>query len=473
MALNPFFLQGSSGEQNLVQDLINEQIRMYGIEVYYLPRKYLTEKTVIKEVIESLFDDAYPIEAYLSSYEGYGDNPTILSKFGIQALNEVTLIISKERFNSYITPLIQAKSNIKLSSRPKEGDLVYFPLGKRIFEIKYVEHEKPFYQLQKNYTYELRCELFRYEDEVIDTGYPEVDDAIDGTDEQGNNEQVAPSGVMQTLTLIGVGVTATARTGLVYGGIRYISVSNRGGGYTSTPRVGISSAPVGGITGIATATMIGGIVVCNDNVNPKARSVQSVELINPGYGYTVAPGVRFIGGGGSGAAATAVIGNGIVGIVTITNGGSGYSTSPNVIFTGVGIASATGTAVISAGGSVTSILITNAGLGYTIAPTVRIVNPNLTGSGTYEYNEVVTGSISGVTARVKSWNSVTNKLEIGTVSGTFIVGENIVGAASSSSYMLSTVDSDPIADGYADNKDIEIEGDKIIDFSESNPFGMP
>ena len=102
MALNPFFLQGSSGEQNLVQDLINEQIRMYGIEVYYLPRKYLTEKTVIKEVIESLFDDAYPIEAYLSSYEGYGDNPTILSKFGIQALNEVTLIISKERFNSYI-----------------------------------------------------------------------------------------------------------------------------------------------------------------------------------------------------------------------------------------------------------------------------------------------------------------------------------------------------------------------------------
>ena len=473
MALNPFFLQGSSGEQNLVQDLINEQIRMYGIEVYYLPRKYLTEKTVIKEVIESLFDDAYPIEAYLSSYEGYGDNPTILSKFGIQALNEVTLIISKERFNSYITPLIQAKSNIKLSSRPKEGDLVYFPLGKRIFEIKYVEHEKPFYQLQKNYTYELRCELFRYEDEVIDTGYPEVDDAIDGSNEQGNNEQVAPSGVMQTLTLIGVGVTATARTGLVYGGIRYISVSNRGGGYTSTPRVGISSAPVGAITGIATATMIGGIVVCNDNVNPRARSVQSVELINPGYGYSVAPGVRFIGGGGSGAAATAVIGNGIVGIVTITNGGSGYSTSPNVIFTGVGIASATGTAIISAGGSVTSILITNAGLGYTIAPTVRIVNPNLTGSGTYEYNEVVTGSTSGVTARVKSWNSVTNKLEIGTVSGTFIVGENIVGAASSSSYMLSAVDSDPIADGYADNKDIEIEGDKIIDFSESNPFGMP
>ena len=156
MTLNPFFLQGSSGEQNLVQDLINEQIKMYGVEVYYLPRKYVTEKTVIKEVIESLFDDAYPIEAYVSSYEGYGDNPTILSKFGIQALNELVLVLSKERFSTYITPLIQAKSHIKISNRPKEGDLIYFPLGKRVFEIKYVEHEKPFYQLLKNYTYELR-----------------------------------------------------------------------------------------------------------------------------------------------------------------------------------------------------------------------------------------------------------------------------------------------------------------------------
>ena len=476
MALNPFFLQGSSGEQNLVQDLINEQIRMYGVEVYYLPRKYVTEKTVIREVIESLFDDAYPIEAYVSSFDGYDDNPTILSKFGIQALNELTLVISKERFTSYITPLIQAKSNIKLSNRPKEGDLVYFPLGKRIFEIKYVEHEKPFYQLLKNYTYELRCELFRYEDEVIDTGYPDVDDALDGTNQEGTGGEVGPIGVTQTLTLLGVGVTATAVTGLINNGIRLITVTNRGGGYTSTPTVGISSAPAGGKTGIASAVMIGGIVVCNDNVNPSAKSVQSVEIINPGFGYTATPGVRFIGGGGSGAAATAVLGDGIVGIITVTNGGSGYSTSPNVIFSRVGpigIISATGYAVVSAAGSVTSIRITNAGLGYTVAPTIRIANPNLTGSGTYEFNELITGSKSGTTARVKSWNAVTNKLEISTVSGEFVVGENIVGAASSAFYMLGKIDLDPIADGYADNKDIESEADFIVDFSEQNPFGMP
>ena len=81
--LNPFFLQGSKSEQGLIQDLINEQLRMYGVEVYYLPRKYVTEKTVIRELIESKFTNAYPIEAYVDTYDGYGDNPTILSKFGI------------------------------------------------------------------------------------------------------------------------------------------------------------------------------------------------------------------------------------------------------------------------------------------------------------------------------------------------------------------------------------------------------
>ena len=118
--LNPFFQQGSSGEQSLVQDLINEQLRMYGVEVHYMPRKYMTEKTLMREVIESKFDDAYPIEAYVESFDGYGDNPTLLSKFGIQQTNEITLIISKERFENYISPLMKNESNVKLSTRPKE-----------------------------------------------------------------------------------------------------------------------------------------------------------------------------------------------------------------------------------------------------------------------------------------------------------------------------------------------------------------
>ena len=473
--LNPFFQQGSRSEQNLIQDLINEQLRMYGVEIHYLPRKYLTEKTVLREVIQSAFDDAYPIEAYVENFEGYSDNTTILSKFGIQSTQEITLVVSKDRWENYIQPLIKNESNVRLTSRPKEGDLVYFPLGDRLFEIKFVEHEKPFYQLQKNYVYILKCELFRYEDEVIDTGLSDIDDLligdeISGVDGDGNITVIGPS---QTLTLVGVGVTATALTSILYGGIRLITVTNRGGGYTSIPTVGISSAPSGGVTGVATAVMIGGVVACNDNVNPAAKSVQSVQIINPGYGYTTAPGIRFIGGDGSGATATATIGDGIVGIITVTDAGSGYVTSPTITFTGISTVSAAATAIVSTAGTITAIQITNAGLGYTEAPTISISSPSTSSTGDFVFNEIVTGSVSGTTARVRSWNSITNQLIVSSITGAFSIGEDIVGSTSGATHELRIVDTNPIDDGYASNNEIEVEADLIIDFNETNPFGMP
>ena len=442
---------------------------MYGVEVHYLPRKYITEKTIIREVIESSFDLAYPIEAYIENFDGYGDNTTILSKFGIQALNELTIVISKERFEEYIAPLIKGQSNIKLSTRPKEGDLIYFPLGDRLFEIKFVEHEQPFYQLQQNYVYTLKCELFRYEDEDINTSIDFIDDNI-----SGSGISTISLGVTQKLTMIGAGVTATAAVvSLVSGGIRFFTVTNRGGGYTSAPRVAISSAPSGGVTGIGSATMIGGIVVCAENVNPAARSVQSVEVINPGAGYTIAPQVLFFGDG-VGAAATATIGNNIVGIITITNAGGGYVGIPTITFTGSATVSAAATAIVSAGGSITQIRITNAGLGYTTSPIITIANPpQIVGVGTFIFNELVTGSTSGTTARVRSWSVVTNVLEVASVSGSFAPGETIVGAASSASRKLRTIDNFAVQDGYSDNSDIETEAEDIIDFSDTNPFGMP
>ena len=107
MVLNPYFQQGASSEQNLVQDLINEQLKMYGVEIHYLPRKYATETSVIREVIQSNFDDAYPIEAYVDTFDGYAENPVLLSKFGIEATNDITLTISKERYENYISPLLK------------------------------------------------------------------------------------------------------------------------------------------------------------------------------------------------------------------------------------------------------------------------------------------------------------------------------------------------------------------------------
>ena len=480
--LNPFFQQGSRSEQSLIQDLINEQLRMYGVEIHYLPRKYLTEKTVLREVIQSMFDDAYPLEAYVDNYEGYSDNSVLLSKFGIQQTHELTITISKERFETYISPLMQNEANIKLSTRPKEGDLIYFPLGKRLFEIKFVEHEKPFYQLQKNYVYQLKCELFRYEDEVIDTGVKDIDSILSGNESDGTTDDGISTltGPSQTLTLVGIGITATATAGIIAsGGIRFITITNRGGGYTSTPRVGVSSAPAGGITGILTARMISGIVVCTDNVNPGAKSVQSVEIINPGFGYTVAPSVKFSGGGGAGAAATATIGDGVVGVITVTNAGVGYTAPPRVTFTnevflsGVTTVSAAATAIVSTAGTVTAIRVTNAGIGYSIAPTISIESPSTSSTGDFVFNEIVTGSASGVTARVRTWNSLTNELKVFSVQGSFVVGENIVGSTSGASHQLRLIDTNPTDDGYASNSEIETSADSIIDFTETNPFGTP
>ena len=459
--LNPFFLQGSKAEQGLIQDLVNEQLRMYGVEVYYLPRRYITEKTVIKEVIESEFQNAYPIEAYVDTYDGYEGQGTILSKFGVQPLNDLNLIISKERFETYIAPLSKNLPNIKFAERPKEGDLIWFPLGDRLFEIKFVEHEKPFYQLQKTYVYELRCELFRYEDEIIDTSIGNIDDNI------------VEGGSTQYYNVVSVGSTATAYTNIVNGGVRFITVTNRGNGYTSTPRVAISSAPAGGLTAVGIATLIGGLVDCYGNSDN--YKVQGVEVINPGYGYTVAPSVAFIGGGGSGAAATATIGDGIVGIITITDGGSGYDSPPSVTFTSAPSGGVTASAIakINSAGVVTAIYISNAGLGYTITPTITIESPYSSGIGTYIFNETVVGSISSTTAIVKDWNAVTNTLNLSNISGSFVTGDILTGSESGATYKIVITNEYNIADKYAQNDIIEEEADLIIDFNESNPFGNP
>ena len=472
MVLNPFFQQGSKSEQSLVQSLINEQLKIYGVDVHFMPRKYVSSDSVLREVSASSFEDAYPIEAYIDNFDGYGDNPTLLSKFGIEQTNEITLIISKERFENYISPLMKNEENIKLSTRPKEGDLIYFPFGDRLFEIKYVEHEKPFYMLKNTYVYELRCELFRYEDEVIDTGVDEIDDTLEATEGVDGADFVI--GTTQKLTLVGDAVQATAETTQVHGGIQFVTVTNRGSGYKFAPRVAISSAPAGGVTGIATASLLGGLYIgAGYDAASNTSVVQEVNLVNPGSGYTTGPEMQFYGGGGTGLAVTAYMANGTIGIVTVTGGGSGYTTSPSVTFTGLSTVSAAATAVVSTAGTISAIHITNAGAGYTTPPTISIAAPIGTSTGTFVFNEIVTGGTSGATARVRTWNSVTNEIEISNVEGTFSISETLTGSTSGASRVVRLIDLTNYDDGFGDNDVFETEADDILDFSEGNPFGTP
>ena len=462
--LNPFFLNGSKTEQGLVQDLINEQLRMYGIDVYYLPRRYATSNTVIKEVIQSEFSNAYPIEAYVDNYEGYTGQGTLLSKFGIENRDDLQLIISRERFENYISPLIKALPNIELSTRPKEGDLIYFPLGDRLFEIKFVEHEQPFYQLKKTYVYELKCELFRYEDEVIDTNINYIDDEI---------EQI---GYIQTLSLIGVGRTAVGIASICSSGeVNRIYISNMGKNYSSIPTVGFSSAPNGGITAIGIASVTYKYPGC---VGVTGR-ISAIQITNAGCGYTVAPWITVQGGNGTGFAATTGIStNGSVQSITVTDGGSGYTQSPNVSIAGTSSRQAVGVATINSAGIVTAIYILDGGDGYNTEPIVTISSPTVLDSfvsigGTFVFNEIVTGSTTGTQARVKTWNGVTNIIEIGIISGNFVSGEYITGSESGAKYVIGDVNINDIVSPYTDNDTIETEADKIIDFSQTNPFGMP
>ncbi len=457
MALNPYFLQGSPSEQRLIQELINEQLRIYGVEVIYIPRKFVRKETILKEVSSSKFDDNFALEAYVNNYEGYTGSGDILTKFGVSLRDELSLIISKERFEDFISPFLSTMDadEIELSTRPREGDIIYFPLGQRLFEVKFVEHEQPFYQLGKLYVYELKCELFEYEDEVINTSIDEVDQTIQD------------QGYIATVQLISSGVRAQARTSLTSGYIRNIYLTNDGYDYTSAPIVSIGTAPVGGFnaSAVAITTSVRGI-----------KSLKSVYFTNTGFGYTVPPSISFSGGGGAGAAATCQIETTYFGIqeIILDNPGSGYGDAPVVSFTGPSVGwGITATAIASvSNGSISRILITNPGLGYTSVPTITIGLPSITtGIGTYRFNEIVVGSRSNTRARVKSWDKDTNTLQVSITDGKFYPGEQIVGTASSATYAVLSYNSDDLYNKYEESEEIEEEADLILDFSEENPFG--
>ena len=459
--LNPFFLQGSKGEQGLVQDLVNEQLRMYGIECHYIPRKLMTSRTIMKEVVESRFDQAFPLEAYLMNVDGYAGQGDILTKFGVRVTDEATFVISKERFEEAVAPFLeQQEDDYELSNRPKEGDLIFFPLGKRMFEIKFVEHERPFYQLQKNYVYQLQCELFEYEDEVIDTNVNAID------------EVVQTEGYIARLILSDVGSTATANTTLNFGAVQQIFLQNDGYGYLTAPTVSISTSPGVDATAVAIMTSRSGIST--------AKSIDRILLINPGSGYIGIPTVTVPG---TGIATAGITSLGSVGIVTITSGGSGYTTTPNVAITTApeGGTNATAEAVM-VGGTISAIRISNAGSGYTSVPTITIGAATTIGNGDYIFNETVqVSSDSSETARVKVWDSSSRTLDVSLLTKMeFQVGEKIKGLESGAEYAIVSVDyntpndypnSQYSADQYNDNADFETEADAILDFSEGNPFG--
>ena len=362
MAKNVYFSGGTTSEQRLVEDLIIESLKIYGHDVYYLPREIVKEDDLFTEDVLSRFDENYMIEMYISNYEGFEGDGSLLTKFGVRIADEATFIVAKRRWED----LISSSNNLVSNFRPNEGDVIYLPLTEQLFQIKFVEHEKPFRQLDAIQTYGLVAELMEYSGERLETGVEEID------------KITREIGYTQVLHLLDGGTGNFEFHELV----------------TSTAK-----------TATATATL----------------TLDSV------------------------------------GSVTVTKNGSGYTTTPLVKFSApqaTGGTQATGNATLVSD-RVVNITVTNPGSGYTSAPTV-----------TLDYSPEETN------AKVTRFDTTNKELELIDIDGKFTDGDTIVGLTSGAAWTINTFSSiENENDPEAENDYFEVEADKILDWTETNPFG--
>jgi len=165
MATNLYFNNVTShAEQELINDLTSEVIKIHGMDVFYIPRTVVKEDVLLGEDVLAKFETAYEIEMYLKTTEGFGGEGDLVSKFGLDVRDEVIFTVHKDRFE-----LATDKP------KPLEGDLIFLPMSKGLFEIKFVEHEQPFYQSGKNYSFDITCELYQYSQEQLETGITDID----------------------------------------------------------------------------------------------------------------------------------------------------------------------------------------------------------------------------------------------------------------------------------------------------------
>jgi hypothetical protein len=263
MPTNVYFTQGTKNEQYLVEDLIIESLKIFGQEMFYIPRTLVSKDEILGEDRLSKFTSSFPIEMYFENVDSFAGQGAFIQKFGLMMEQSATLVVARRRWEQ----LVGRYGVTNIPTRPNEGDLLYFPLTKGLFEIKFVQHQDPFYQLGKLYVYKLQIELFQYASEAIDTGIASID-------------------AFETLKTFNTNTTRTP-----YGEVTSITVSNQGVGYTSVPTVSFTG---GGGSGAA-ATAVRGT---GANIGKIIR----VDITDPGIGYSTAPTVVFTGGGFSSTA---------------------------------------------------------------------------------------------------------------------------------------------------------------------------
>ena len=273
----PTYYAGHSGEQGLVQDLVDEQIKLFGTDIYYIPKIVLADST-LDEVRYTKYQEQFQVEMLLQNVMGFGDNAEFISKFGLRITDEVIFRVSTRRWDEEVA---EHSPTLTVDSRPNEGDLLYFPLTQDIYEIKFVGKEEPFYQFGKIQFYAITAEIYEVGQDDFDTGVAEID-AVEQLFDNSIKLVMDPGG------------TGDFTVGEEVVGDEFLAKA--------------TSA----ITGDA---------------------VSGATISDGGAHYKVAtpPSVTISGGGGAGATATATVSaSGIVNAITITAGGSGYTSAPTV-----------------------------------------------------------------------------------------------------------------------------------------------
>ena len=450
---------GVATEQNLVQDLVDEQIKLFGSDVFYIPRVHLKDKS-LGEVIQSEFNQSYMIEMFLVNVEGFGAGAEFVSKFGLRITDEIQFVVSRRRWEQSANPAL----NLAVDGRPNEGDLIYFPLTEDLYEVKYVERENPFFQLGKQYFYQLTAELYEQGADKFDTGIDEVDDI----EREFSN-----------ITTLNVGltsrITATGTVGVDAGGsITTASLTLAGTGYNSPPNVTIGNAQGGTGGMITTSIQDGGVVtltVANGGSGYDPNNLPTITIDSPPEAvqfindeHVVIGGFTQQGGGRSWTSANKVI------TVTALGGFDPiFATTTQKKYFYWKFEDKRISYVYQYNGTTAT---TTPGFFYYDSANVKYIINAWEETTTSGGQAAMYDLMSATIAEVADWNGVTNTLEVMNRTGNFIDGDMIRGVESNAIYTLGTFSTiDNQSTEWDQNQALEEGADDLIDWGEKNPFG--